>query len=325
MNTMCDKKDRNKTFGEIIAEYGMTDEQVKFYQQYSMERSCYKYEKTAAEKIGSSELVKDWKYNGYYDAGYRGADHCSNGHSLRYVHIAKNTQTGEVIKFGIKCVSDFFQITPIQLKFIKQGFNEANKEIMNAIDKFVIYKGDFDKYESKFHYAEKLNKVLEYNASMFAFSYDAFENLLKIGEVKQIIQLKLFLPRDFEWRIDSAYKKMQREIREQEILAQKANQLNDNQQVFDYVKNNHPSAFTILDSLHKKVCLNAATEKQQQLYDKLLATKWKAIDAIIKDVDNKKFTVKNNYIFIYEDLVDKYQRYGMSPKQFDLLNKCITE
>lgn len=214
MNSKIEKraKERKQTFAEIIKEYGMTDEQVAFLQQFSKERSCRAYEKVAESKIGSAELATDWKYNGYYDSGYRGAEHCSAGHALRYVHIAKNVKTGEEIKFGIKCVSDFFSITPVQLKFIQNGFAEANREIEDSINSYIKAGGDFDVYnKSVDDIASKLKAVIEYDANLLMRhdSYaDAFLETMKVAEMQQFVDLKLPLPNSFKWTISSAYRRM---------------------------------------------------------------------------------------------------------------------
>ena len=105
----CEKQEKRKTFAEIIKEFGLNQEQVDFYRSYSMERSRLAYERVAAEQVGNTDLMEDWEYEGYYDAGFRGADHCSAGHALRYVHIAHNKKTDKRIKFGIICVRDFCQ------------------------------------------------------------------------------------------------------------------------------------------------------------------------------------------------------------------------
>ena len=174
-----EEKTQKKTFAEIIKEYGLNDEQVAFIKQYSMERSRRAYEKVAAREIGNDELIKDWTYAGYYDAGYRGADYCSAGHALRYVHIARNINTGKEIKFGIVCVRDFFNLTDVQIKFIKNGFAEANVEIQQVLDTYIKFNGDFNKYEEEYHYHKKLMTILDNDPSIIYFDRDKLEHLLR--------------------------------------------------------------------------------------------------------------------------------------------------
>ena len=318
-------EERTKTFAEIIKEYGLNDEQVEFYKQYSMQRSAYRYEKVAAEKIGSAELVKDWKYKGYYDSGYRGADHCSLGHALRYVHIAENQKTKEIVKFGIKCVSDFFNITPAQIKFIKQGFNEANKEILDSIDKYVQWKGDFDAYEKKYHYKQYFEEVVNSgNASLLKFSYDEFENLLKIGEINCIFELKLFLPDSFEWYIERAKRQLDYENRKKENLKKlMENELKIDQEVLKYLRTRHivawKTAQNIIDYSNKK----ELSESQEILLRRLMSTNWETIDTYIDNVNKKQNTIKKGYEYIYKDLLDAYTKYGFTKKQEALFMKAI--
>ena len=216
------EKQRKQTFAEIIEQYGMNAEQVEFYQNYSKERSCFAYEKIAKRELGTTELIADWKYAGYYDAGYRGADHCSAGHALRYVHIAKNEKTGKEIKFGIKCVSDFFKLTPTQLKFIKAGFNEANREIMSSIDTYVKYNGDYAKYTEHSKIDEKFRYIMETDSTvMIRMRCDRFEELLKLAEMSRLCDLRLPFPSEFEWRINGAYRSL-KYMEERKALKAKA-------------------------------------------------------------------------------------------------------
>lgn len=223
------EKQRKQTFAEIIEQYGMNAEQVEFYQNYSKERSCFAYEKIAKRELGTTELIADWKYAGYYDAGYRGADHCSAGHALRYVHIAKNEKTGKEIKFGIKCVSDFFKLTPTQLKFIKAGFNEANREIMSSIDTYVKYNGDYAKYTEHSKIDEKFHYIMETDSTeLIRTRCDRFEELLKLAEMSRLYDLRLPFPSEFEWRINGAYRSLKYMEKRKALKAEAAEkELND--------------------------------------------------------------------------------------------------
>lgn len=367
-------KERRKTFAEIITEYGMSDEQVAFYQQYSMERSAYRYERNAAKQIGDSNIEKDWKYLGYRDAGYMGADHCTNGHALRYVHLAKNIKTGEVIKFGIKCVSDFFHLTEFQLKLIRQGFNEANKEITEAIDKFVRWNGDVEAYEKRFGIFEKFTYVMSREPSTICLSWDKFENMMKIAEMRTIFELKLFLPSYWERVIRSAFNTVKykeahgyydkndesaddtaenttetintstntivntttpvqaqpqqnlEQVLANKIAAEKAGfiRLYDNaNRGLSYAKVFHTRAFDLAFKFYRKGLTNL-THAQRKLFDKLVSTKWQKIDKVVDGVNDKIYEVKPNYRAIYKDLTGKMDIYGMSDKQIELLEKCVT-
>lgn len=88
---------------------------------------------------------QDWVYAGFIDLGYHGAGHCTFGHALRYEHFAWDVSaanldedfwgadmesvnwdrinalidSGHVIKFGIDCIGDFFDVPKEVLSAIK--------------------------------------------------------------------------------------------------------------------------------------------------------------------------------------------------------------
>ena len=310
---------KKKTFTEIIKEYGMTDEQVEFYKKYSMERSRKAYERVAAKELGNAELINDWVYYGYYDAGYRGGDYCDAGHALRYVHIAHNVKTGKEIKFGIKCVTDFFNLSPAQIKFIKNGFNEANEEIQQAIDKYVYYKGDFDKYEEKYHYQAKLDYILEHQPNALRLDNDNLIHMLKLGEIQYIFTLKLFLPNIWERAINYTYNKVKRSEKEQ--TKQQVFQNNEQQQLMLYLQQNHINIYNIILSLTKSA---NPTDKQKSFLNKLMSTPWQQVDDIIQQVKDEKIKVKKGYMQqAYTDIIYSFHNYGITEKQFNFLQKTL--
>lgn len=118
---------------DIIVRLELSEEQVNFIRKYSRVRTAKRFEKEALTVIGSSELAKDWSYGGYSDSGYFGGAKCSRGHTLRYVHFAHNVVTGEDVRFGVKCASDFFSLSKEQLRMISHGVAEANNEILSSL------------------------------------------------------------------------------------------------------------------------------------------------------------------------------------------------
>lgn len=321
---MCENQNAHthKTFAEIIKEFGLTSEQVEFYKQYSLERSRKAYEIVAAQELGTDELITDWQYCGYYDAGYRGAEYCDAGHALRYVHIAQNKKDGRRIKFGIKCVTDFFKLTPLQIKFIKNGFNEANREIQESLDAYVKWQGDFDAYEDKHHYSRKLAFIVEHDMDKLYLASDSFMNLLKITEAKTLLGLRLFLPNYFAYAIDRAFRVISRTV-ESSMNENGDIVKNPHQEIFDYLKANHPEAYKVANSLWNNSKIASLTEKQSNLFNKLMVTRWHEIDVIIKQVTDKQMRLKANYLDIYESLIDQYKRWGLTEKQFQLMGKCL--
>jgi len=312
---------KRQTFSEIIKEYGMTDEQVEFYKKYSMERSRRAYEIVALRELGNSGLIDDWVYYGYYDCGQRGNEFCEAGHPLRYVHIAYNKKTGKKLKFGIKCVTDFFNLSPAQLKFIKNGFNEANAEIQQGIDKFVKYNGNFDEYENQFHYQAKLDFITENTPHLLKLDSDDLVNMLKLAELRYMFNLKLFLPDSFERIINATYWHAKKQI-EKETRSHSHPLLQDKKDVIDYIKQEHADIYKIILSLTKS---ENPSDKQKHFLDKLLNTPWKQVDEIISGVRNETIFVKKGYMRqAYIDIIDCYHQYGITEKQFNFLKKTIT-
>lgn len=92
-----------------------------------------------------------WAYAGFIDMGYRGADYCTMGHPLRYVHLAWDITVSDIetsffgekydtdieevinssncIKFGIDCISDFFEIDKEYTLKLKRAQREAIKDM----------------------------------------------------------------------------------------------------------------------------------------------------------------------------------------------------
>lgn len=303
--------ERKKTFAEIIKEYGMTNEQVAFYKKYSMERSRKAYERVAVRELGKDELIDNWVYMGYYDAGFRGADYCSAGHALRYVHIALNKKTQKEIKFGIKCVSDFFNLTPAQIKFIKNGFNEANAEIQQGIDRFVEFKGNWEIYEEKYHFKQKLDFILEHNPRAFILDSDNLIHCLKLAELQYIFRLKLFLPKIWEYKISKAYRQVYHEFNEQRAQIKLDN--------IDYIKAHHLDIYKIIVSLSSRA---NPTDKQKYFLQKLMDTPWEYIDDLINQVREGKIEIKPGYPRnTWINIIDSYHLYGVTAKQLALLKK----
>ena len=351
------EKQRKQTFAEIIEQYGMSAEQVEFYQSYSKERSCFAYEKIAKRELGTTELIADWKYAGYYDAGYRGADHCSAGHALRYVHIAKNEKTGKEVKFGIKCVSDFFKITPTQLKFIKAGFNEANREIMSSIDTYVKYNGDYAKYTEYSKIDEKFHYIMETDSTeLIREHYDRFEELLKLAEMTRLYDLRLPFPSEFEWRINSAYrslkymeklKALKAEVAEKELndvttktasstvtstatstvtssvtispARQKMVDMAEKMIANDYIKDNHKKIITRLEKLKSEIITGTSKIDDDGLKMRIE----KLVNTHYEDIDKaiKKIDDANKMSPFVKSVAYQLERYGLTEKQENAIKR----
>lgn len=108
--------------------------------------------KRAGGNVKKEELLEkmrqggqDWVYAGFIDMEYHGAEHCTFGHALRFLHFAWDVgyadldtefwgsdlgsinwehideliYSGHVIKFGIDCIGDFFDVPKENLTKIK--------------------------------------------------------------------------------------------------------------------------------------------------------------------------------------------------------------
>ena len=271
-----------KTFADIIAEYGLNQEQINILQDFSKKRTTTRFERLMAEEIGDPEMIKDFRYCGYYDAGYYGAGKCSVGHKLRYVHIAKNVHTDEEIKFGILCVTDFFKLTPLALKLIKQGFYEANKEITQSLEKFIEH-GSFEKYNEKTDIVKKLEAVIEYaNDRLPRPFYDTFEEMFTIGTMQSFLEMKIPVPDWFEFRVNEIYKDVQVMLR--------------NKPVFEKLERFETEEINISNDLREKIHNRieflktrlATTTSAINGINKIVNTDWNSAVYYLEQIDESK-------------------------------------
>jgi len=110
----------------------------------------------------------NWMYAGFVDMGYFGAAHCTLGHKLRYLHLAWDVDKSDLnetfwgtdfnydsvfkaiwsdsaVLFGIKCVSDFFEISEEDRGKLMKVQRDSMKDM---IELYGIYsKGNVDAYK----------------------------------------------------------------------------------------------------------------------------------------------------------------------------------
>lgn len=92
-----------------------------------------------------------WHYAGFVDMGYDGAGYCTLGHPLRYMHIAWDVSQSDIestffgdnydndfeelldsnncITFGIKCISDFFEVDAECTQSLQRAQRESLKDM----------------------------------------------------------------------------------------------------------------------------------------------------------------------------------------------------
>ena len=122
----------------------------------------------------------EWHYAGFIDGGYDGADFCTLGHKLRYTHLAWNIvdrdideaffgdgdedliedaiSSNDCIKFGIVCISDFFEVDKDCTRALQQAQNESLKDMERLYNYYS--EGIVDTVNSSFSYLDELvNKI----------------------------------------------------------------------------------------------------------------------------------------------------------------------
>lgn len=121
-----------------------------------------------------------WKYAGFIDTGYDGGGYCTLGHKLRYMHVAWDVTQGDIEKvffgddynhdidellesenciiFGIKCVSDFFEVDSECMASLKKAQSDSIKDMELMYD--IIEAGEFDKAVNSFEAMDEIVKVL---------------------------------------------------------------------------------------------------------------------------------------------------------------------
>lgn len=298
---------------EFIYE-GMNEKQIEVLNNFTKFRSASHAQKEMAKILGNENLIDDWYYAGYVDTGKLGGEHCSMGHALRYVHYAANSKTDETIKFGIKCISDFFNIDPAKLKMIQNGFVQINEMANQIIEKFKKGGYDFDKYINCIK-SLKTVVVLEHQK-----------------EIEMLLNAGLPLPWQYESEINEACKK-----HENKTFLNKF--LNDNPEyesammlaTFLIDDPNFTNAHellsmkikNIMDYLKKHGTLSI---KQLDLIKRLSFMNFEEIDNIISDLNKLKgngFCIIGSYneYDTFKSLVRQYDDWGLSEKQITLLKK----
>lgn len=89
-----------------------------------------------AEFEDIEQLLEDWIYVGYIDAGKVTSDlKCECGRSLRYQHHVEHKKTGESRKFGIEHLKDHLQIDASLVSTIMKGLDAVDYELDEVLTK----------------------------------------------------------------------------------------------------------------------------------------------------------------------------------------------
>lgn len=253
----------------------LNEEQKEVIKQLLIQKSKENFNKTKYK--GMVNDSGEWIYNGCYDTGRMGNGKCTNGHSLRYAHIAVNVKTGKKIVFGIKCVHEFFNMTDEKQKEIEKSFNAANKIIKTIYE---MVNSDNTNYIEK---AEEIELIEKYSTS---------SNIQNIKEIKMLINAKLPIPWFMATSLDSKYKIVNNEVKAKEFLENNV-ELNAAATLYELIK----------DSINESQFsweLSTMASIKNNLYDRGKLTD-KQIELFIELV-NRDYTIKD-----YSDVRNKLE------------------
>lgn len=198
----------------------LNEEQKEVIKQLSINKSKENFNNTRYK--GMMNNSGEWIYNGCYDTGRMGNGKCTNGHSLRYAHIAVNIKTGKKIVFGIKCVHEFFNMTNEKQKEIERSFNETNKMIKTIYE--MVNLGNTNYIEK----AEEIKLIEKHSTS---------SGIQNIKEIKMLINAKLPIPWFMTKSLDSKYKTISNQVKAKEFLENNT-ELNAAVTLYELIKNN---------------------------------------------------------------------------------------
>lgn len=253
----------------------LNEEQKEVIKQLLIQKSKENFNKTKYK--GMVNDSGEWIYNGCYDTGRMGNGKCTNGHSLRYAHIAVNVKTGKKIVFGIKCVHEFFNMTDEKQKEIEKSFNAANKIIKTIYE---MVNSDNTNYIEK---AEEIELIEKHSTS---------SDIQNIKEIKMLINAKLPIPWFMVTSLDSKYKIISNQVKAKEFL-ENNEELNAAATLYELIK----------DSINESQFsweLSTMASIKNNLYDRGKLTD-KQIELFIELV-NRDYTIKD-----YSDVRNKLE------------------
>jgi hypothetical protein len=311
------KEEKKRSITEFINDLNLNDAQKIFIDKNSKLRTTKRFEEEALKLVGSPELIEDWVYAGYHDTGAFGNGRCSRGHALRYEHYARNKITDEVVIFGIKCVTDFFNLTPMQLKLIQQGVVETNNEIYEVLETLEKY-GSFEAYEQARDLNNKLSLIKKQPKD--------------ITEINDFIAVKLPLPYRLERQIstiwnqeysDREYAQFIKDHPEIRNLLVNAQVLSENV-TFEF---KHSKIWEKINDFVKYIKkYKKISDGQIALFTKLTSVDYDQIDVKINDITklNGQYfikTAKYNEAEMFESLTTQYEQWGLTQNQVNVIVK----
>lgn len=172
-------------------EVGLLDEYSKFHSRLVFKESngdlglstnnSSDYRNWKRQELSNIHGDENWVYEGYVDTGAFPGGYCEMGHPLRYIHFARGVKSGKIVKFGIKCIGDFFEVdssvTNGLLKAQRENLSDllelsqiysSNESVEGAKKSFyvfnILYKAELAKEQQQSEvFAELLSLIDKFN------------------------------------------------------------------------------------------------------------------------------------------------------------------
>ena len=157
-------EDIDVQIGDIDVFECMSEEQKQVLKGYYVWYTVDKYKSLAkslrlnipagkVEKLAELRGIEDWEFGGVWDTGVMGGSACALGHPLRYEYYAVpcNDRDNEYARlvFGELCASDFFNISPEQMrnlvktrKIMSDEIKLISDAVLNEQEHFVMLKAE---------------------------------------------------------------------------------------------------------------------------------------------------------------------------------------
>lgn len=127
-------------------------------------------------ELASIHGEESWEYDGYVDTGEFPGGYCEMGHPLRYIHFARGLKSGKIVKFGIKCIGDFFEVD----SEVTGGLLKAQREhLTDLLELNQIYSSEESIREAKSSFYV-FNQLVTSELSSTSKKGEAYTELLKL-------------------------------------------------------------------------------------------------------------------------------------------------
>ena len=131
------------------------------------------YHEWKKKELANIRGDEDWGYEGCIDTGEYPGAYCEMGHPLRYVHYARGSESGKIVSFGNKCVSDFFEVDATVMRAIRKAQTESTSDL---VELYRIYSD-----ESILTSAKESFKVLNFTLDKIEEAGNARSSIVKLA------------------------------------------------------------------------------------------------------------------------------------------------